>query len=81
MYKRAYALQMNLAARYYRVMLIAAADGDDMLRPRARPAAGGGPATMRTLCETGGSIALVMQGDSLRRAGGARVRVRPGGQI
>jgi two-component system, response regulator YesN len=65
LYKRAYELQMNLAARCYRVMLIAPADGDDMPAVRAHAERLAEKAGDAHLCETGGKLALLLQGDSL----------------
>lgn len=58
-------LRVNLLARRYRVMLIAAGEGDDMLLVRAhvqRLAEGSGGAVH--LCETGGRLAAIVLGDS-----------------
>ncbi len=58
-------LRINLLARWYRVMLIATGEQDDMLRVRAhaqRLAEGSGGAV--NLCETGGRIAVIVMGDS-----------------
>ena len=58
-------MRINLLARWYRVMLIAISEQDDMLRVRAyaqRLAEGSGGAV--NLCETGGRIAVIVMGDS-----------------
>ena len=58
-------LRVNLLARWYRVMLIAAGEGEDMLLVRAhvqRLAEGSGGAVH--LCETGGRLAAVVMGDT-----------------
>lgn len=63
--QQAAALKINLTGRWFRVMLIAGGEGDDMFLVRAqvqRLAEGSGG--MIFLCETGGRIAAVVLGES-----------------